>query len=553
MKPAAPRVPLPFPDTGIRRYLLLWFFLAAPALPSRAAEDPAAPAPAPVAVMSFNIRYGTAADGENHWNKRKEFLAETIAAFDPDLLGTQETLAFQRDFLREKLPAHEVFAAGRDDGNEAGEMAALFFRRDRFEKLAGGHFWLSQTPERVGSRGWDAALPRIATWVKLKDRTAPGTPTLLFLNTHFDHRGQAARIESARLLRAKIAELAADCLVIVTGDFNAGEESEPYRALFGPAGEPPSLLRDTFRQFRPARGPDEGTFCAFSPAAIGGSRIDWIACCGGWEVRTAAIDRTARSGRTPSDHFPVTAVLRLAQPAPSVRVLCYNIHHGEGTDGKVDLPRLARVIRAADPDLVALQEVDHKTRRTGGVDQTSELARLTGLFGRFAKAIDYDGGEYGQAILSRFPLDRSAIYTLPGDPPREQRIAFEVPLAIDGKPVSFVTTHLHHQDAATRERQAARLNGLFQTSQHPVILAGDLNATPESKAIAALAAYWTLATGEGLNTYPASQPAKQIDYVLLRPASAFRVLETRVLNEPIASDHRPVLVVLQVEPQPRAP
>src|SRR6478735_1787061 len=140
-------------------------------LATAAAFGVAADAPAPVRVMSFNIRYGTARDGDNHWDKRKDFLATTITAFDPDLLGTQETLAFQRDFLTEKLKGHAAFGAGRDDGKDRGEMAALFYRTARFEKLAGGHFWLSETPDRVGSKGWDAALPRIASWVKLKDRT----------------------------------------------------------------------------------------------------------------------------------------------------------------------------------------------------------------------------------------------------------------------------------------------------------------------------------------------------------------------------------------------
>ncbi len=129
-------------------------------------DDPA------IRVMSFNIRYGTAADGENHWDRRKEFLAETIAAFDPDLLGTQETLAFQRDYLAERLKGYTAYGAGRDDGRERGEMAAVFFRAGRFEKLDGGHFWLSEKPDVAGSKSWDAALTRIVTWLKLRDRRA---------------------------------------------------------------------------------------------------------------------------------------------------------------------------------------------------------------------------------------------------------------------------------------------------------------------------------------------------------------------------------------------
>lgn len=526
------------------------------ALASPAADPPApsavpkaaAAAVAPVRVMSFNIRYGTAKDGDNAWDERKEFLAATIAAFDPDLLGTQETLASQRDFLAAKLAGHAAFAAGRDDGKDAGEMAAVFYRKDRFEKLDGGHFWFSETPDKPGSKGWDALLPRVATWVKLKDRAAPDGRPVLFLNAHLDHRGEKARLESARLIRAKTAELGKGCRVVVTGDFNAGEGSEPHGALFGKLGDKPSPVADTFRVAHPTRGKREGTFSGFKADATGGDRIDWIGCSRDWDVRLAGIDRTAMDGRTPSDHFPVTAVLRAAEQdqKPTLRVLCYNAHHGEGTDGKLDLPRIANVIRAADPDLVALQELDDKTKRTGGVDQTAELARLTGLHGKFGKAIDFQGGGYGQALLSRFPLGDATVHPLPGMPNREKRIAFEARLAIDGRDLSFVTTHLDHQLAAEREQQAAKLNELFSGTDRPVILAGDLNATPDSKEFAALTAKWTDATaGKALLTIPVDKPTRQIDHVLFRPADRFRVVSAVVVDEPVASDHRPVLVVLE--------
>src|SRR3981081_4395203 len=119
--------------------------------------DPAPPPNPPVRVRSYNIRYANASDGGNIWDKRKDFLAETIRAFDPDLLGTQETLARQRDDLAARLDGYDVLAAGRDDGREAGEMMAIFFRKARFEKLDGGHFWLSETPDRAGSKSWDSS------------------------------------------------------------------------------------------------------------------------------------------------------------------------------------------------------------------------------------------------------------------------------------------------------------------------------------------------------------------------------------------------------------
>ena len=140
------------------------------------APDAGSPQNRDVRVMSYNIRYATASDGENIWDKRKDFLAETIRAFDPDLLGTQETLARQRDDLAARLDGYDVLAAGRDDGR------------------------------RAGSKSWDSSLPRMVSWVKLRDRTDPEGRPIAFFNTHFDHRGPKARIESARLLRRKIEE-----------------------------------------------------------------------------------------------------------------------------------------------------------------------------------------------------------------------------------------------------------------------------------------------------------------------------------------------------------
>jgi endonuclease/exonuclease/phosphatase family metal-dependent hydrolase len=263
-----------------------------------------------VRVMSFNIRYGTAADGDNHWNLRKEWLVETIAKFQPDLLGTQETLGFQRDFIASQLPELEAFGVGRDDGGEKGEMTALFFRRERFEKVDGGHFWLSETPEKVGSRGWDAALPRMVSWVKLRDRMRRDQPDLLFANTHFDHMGNRARENSATLIRQKLKEIGGNCMIVLTGDFNAGEGSVPYKNLLAEQSENLNL-RDTFRVAHPQKGSDEGTFSGFKAQNTGGARIDWIAVSNNLEIKEANIDRTAKDGRTPSDHYPVTAILEL--------------------------------------------------------------------------------------------------------------------------------------------------------------------------------------------------------------------------------------------------
>lgn len=171
------------------RPLILALAITFLVLDSAFAEEPGA-----VSVVSFNIRYGTARDGENHWDRRRDHLVEAITRLDPDLLGTQETLGFQRDFLVEKLPGYTAFGVGREDGGQRGEMTALLWRTERFEKLDGGHFWLSENPDRPGSKSWDTSLPRMASWVKLRDREHPAAKPILFLNTHFDHRGARARL-----------------------------------------------------------------------------------------------------------------------------------------------------------------------------------------------------------------------------------------------------------------------------------------------------------------------------------------------------------------------
>lgn len=239
-----------------------------------------------------------------------------------------------------------------------------------------------------------------------------------------------------------------------------------------------------------------------------------------------------------------------ARPAgKTLRVLSYNIHHAEGTDGKLDLARIAGAIKAAEPDLVAVQEVDRNTTRTDKVDQAAELAKLTGLHGQFARAIDLQGGEYGQAILSRWPLKSVKTHVLPGKKGQETRIAVEVKVEPgDGRPpLTFVGTHFQHDDPATREQQAAKVNELFGSADGPVILAGDLNATPDSKPMKLIAEKWSFATApdKGLLTIPAGMPRRQIDFVLYRPAGRFRVVEAKVIAEPVASDHRPVLAVLE--------
>lgn len=226
----------------------------------------------------------------------------------------------------------------------------------------------------------------------------------------------------------------------------------------------------------------------------------------------------------------------------TLRVLSYNIHHGRGTDGLVDLPRIATVIRGCEADIVFLQEVDDRTDRTGGVDQTAELSRLTGLQGEFGRQIDYQGGRYGQAILSRTPLTHPRVHVLPGHPDRETRIAFSAQTQIGERLLVVVGTHLHHRDPAERLAQAEALATL-DLGDGPMILGGDLNAVPESEPLTTLLTSWRATAAERLPTFPAGSPTRQIDFILYRPARVLEAGPVRVLDEPVASDHRPIFAV----------
>ncbi len=261
-----------------------------------------------VRVMSFNIRYGSAKDGKDHWSQRKDLVAHAINSFEPDLLGTQETMRFQSTFLQKQLPNHTAFGRTRDASGDAGEQCTIFYRTDRFTKIGAGHFWLSESPDTPGVKSWDAALPRMVTWLCLRDAQRPEQPICIF-NTHFDHRGKQARQESAKLLAKKSAEIArshGNAHVIVTGDFNSGEDDAPYRNLLE---EQPNGWNDTYRTAHPERNAHEGTFNGFR-GTDDGARIDWIFADARWLVQSAEIVRWNQDGRYPSDHCPVTAVLK---------------------------------------------------------------------------------------------------------------------------------------------------------------------------------------------------------------------------------------------------
>jgi endonuclease/exonuclease/phosphatase family metal-dependent hydrolase len=241
---------------------------------------------------------------------------------------------------------------------------------------------------------------------------------------------------------------------------------------------------------------------------------------------------------------------RVAAELPQeIRVITYNIHHGEGTDGKIDLERIAKLLMAEKPDIVALNEVDQGVERTHGIDTPAEMDRLTGMTAVFEKNIDYQGGKYGNAILTRLPVRRHENHKLPSDYKGEQRGVLEVELgdADEKEPLLFFATHLDYRPA-NHERLASvpRIKEIIgNRTKQLAILAGDLNDAPDSQVLAEFAKHWKITTDQPLPSFPSDKPNRQIDFILVRPADRWKVVETRVIEEKVASDHRPLLAVLE--------
>ena len=209
------------------------------------AQAPAAAAAGALKVMTFNIRYGTANDGENHWDKRKDFLVDVIRAEAPHVLGVQEALHGQLAYILEALPDYAMVGVGRDDGIRKGEYSSILYRRASLSLSRSDTFWFSETPERVASTSWGNTITRICTWAQF---TAPDGRPLYVYNLHLDHQSQPSREKSAALLRARIEARDPKAPVIVTGDFNAGEKNPAVMAMLDG-----NVLRDTFRVAAPGR------------------------------------------------------------------------------------------------------------------------------------------------------------------------------------------------------------------------------------------------------------------------------------------------------------
>ena len=255
-------------------------------------------------VVTYNIRYANPGDGLDVWSNRVAAVSSFLE--QQDLAGLQEVTYPQLQDLQERLKAFEAYGLGRDDGKQGGEHAPIFYRRDRLESLDQGTFWLSESPEQVGVAGWDAALPRTCTWMILRDKATGAS--MLVANTHFDHRGAVARVESGKLMLRWLRERAGDRPLIVLGDFNCEPDSDPYRAL-----TEGGYLADARSTSQSSPTGPNSTWNGFQEIESG-RVIDHIFVHGGVNVLTlATLDPRTEEGRFASDHLPVRGLIEFRQ------------------------------------------------------------------------------------------------------------------------------------------------------------------------------------------------------------------------------------------------
>lgn len=265
-----------------------------------------------IKILSYNIRYHNPADGEQSWPHRKAQVAALFQRYAPDLIGLQEVIRGQLDDVAGALTDFAWVGVGRDDGRTRGEYAPIFYRRARFDLLQSDTFWLAETPHQPGSFGWDAACVRIATWARLRDKATGAT--LMMLNTHFDHRGEQAQVESARLLRTFLNEPAQAVPAIITGDFNCTAQSWGYQLLTQPTETTGLPLADAMWQSQtPHRGPVATFTTGFADPLQ--EKIDFIfiwpappdASIPTIQVLHHTILDDQTDGYYPSDHLPILA------------------------------------------------------------------------------------------------------------------------------------------------------------------------------------------------------------------------------------------------------
>jgi endonuclease/exonuclease/phosphatase family metal-dependent hydrolase len=252
-------------------------------------------------IGTFNIRYDNPRDSGNLWTDRKAYVASLIRFHDFDVFGTQEGLKHQLDDIQQQLPQYERYGIGRDDGQSKGEFSAIFYKKEKFELLKSGDFWLSETPDKPGF-GWDARINRICSWVQLKDKVT--SKTFFCFNVHYDHQGVVARRESSRLLLSKIQSISGKDPVILTGDFNGDHGSEWYQTIANSG-----IVKDSFREVKYPYV-NNGSFQNFGRNFNANQIIDHIFISPHFSVKRWGVLTDSYSGKFPSDHFPVLAEIQ---------------------------------------------------------------------------------------------------------------------------------------------------------------------------------------------------------------------------------------------------
>jgi endonuclease/exonuclease/phosphatase family metal-dependent hydrolase len=253
-------------------------------------------------VGTYNLRFDNKRDSLDLWKDRHKALSDLVRFNNFEIFGTQEGLKNQLEDLKNDLPQYEYIGVGRTDGKEAGEHSAIFYNTAKFKLLLQGTFWLAPVTDKPNV-GWDAALPRICTWGKFTDKGSGFT--FFMFNVHFDHIGVQARQESAKLILAKVKEMAGKTPAILTGDFNVDETNESYLLL-----KNSGIMQDAYEiaQFRLA---PNGTFNGFKIGGKPVGRIDHIFLTPQFDVVRYGILTNTYNGRYPSDHFPVMVQLKV--------------------------------------------------------------------------------------------------------------------------------------------------------------------------------------------------------------------------------------------------
>lgn len=251
-----------------------------------------------IKVMTYNLRFDNPGDSVNAWPNRKEKVFSLLKKQKSDIMGVQEALHHQLEDIKKSLPQYDYVGVGRDDGQKKGEYSAILYQKKRFRVIESNTFWLSETPDIPGSKDWDAAITRVATWAKLYDKKS--RDTIFFINTHFDHIGKVAQEKSVDIIKSRISVLAGKYPVILTGDFNIEPTESPYTI---------ATNGDIYNLQDSGKGSTIGTYCTFAVNSVPCRRIDYIFYGVGWKPEKYTVIIQHDGKHYPSDHLPVTVVL----------------------------------------------------------------------------------------------------------------------------------------------------------------------------------------------------------------------------------------------------